>query len=245
MNEHPEQIEYDNIVNQQFTTLFKDLQDQGKIKGKSDIARVLGTYNHVINDIIKGKRNLTLEQINNLMEAFKVNANFLFGRTNQMYLKEGQSSDVNFLAEKIQKGRNNITLVPERAMAGYALAQSENNSSNYLQEQSFPRFAIPGFEGQLIAFEISGDSMLPNITSGDLVICEPVERGVPLKDNAVYVIVTDIVVAKRIQQVKENNRTVRLRLISDNKNYPPYEVEADEIRQILQVKCRVTAHGIL
>ena len=71
------------------------------------------------------------------------------------------------------------------------------------------------------------------------------ERGEPLRDNQVYVIVTDVVVAKRIQQVKEGSTVQHLRLISDNGAvYKPYDVGLDEIRQILKVKCRLTSHAI-
>ena len=131
-------------------------------------------------------------------------------------------------------------LVPERAMAGYALEHQDREFLDNLQ-----RFSIPGLDGELLAFEINGDSMLPTITNGDVVVCEPVERGTPLRDNHVYVIVTDTVVAKRIQQVREGNEVARLRLISDNDDvYKPYDVELEEVRQILKVKCRLTSHAI-
>lgn len=144
------------------------------------------------------------------------------------------------LRERHKSGRDNITLVPDRALAGYA---TEHQNREYLD--SLQKFSIPNMDGQLIAFEISGDSMLPTITNGDVVICEPLERGEPLRDNQVYVIVTDVVVAKRIQQVKDGSSVRGLRLISDNGAvYKPYEVDPEEIKQILKVKCRLTSHAI-
>ena len=86
--------------------------------------------------------------------------------------------------------------------------------------------------------------MLPHISDGDLVVCEPVERNTPIKDNAIYVIITDSVVTKRVQQLKENNTLKKLRLISDNQLYPPYEVELEDVKQILRVKCKVSTYGI-
>jgi phage repressor protein C with HTH and peptisase S24 domain len=230
------------IINERFCQLYKQMREIGMIKNKSRLAEKLGTYNHVINNIMKKDRNLTIEQIHKMVELFDVNVNYLFGRSEVMFGTETDFIEEHALqiTEQIVEGRNNITLVPHKAMAGYATSL---NTSEYLSQ--FSRFSIPNLEGDLIAFEISGDSMMPNITSGDYVICEAVERGEPLKDNAVYVIVTDSVVAKRIQQVKENNDLVRLRLISDNApTYQPYEVELDEVRQILRVKSRMTHHGI-
>ncbi len=125
-------------------------------------------------------------------------------------------------------------------MAGYAL---EHQDSGYLSE--LPKFSIPNLEGNLIAFEISGDSMYPTITNGDIVVCEPLERCEVLRDNNVYVVATDVVVAKRIQQIREGDHTEQLRLISDNSAvYKPYEVDLADIRQVLRVKCRLTSYAI-
>jgi len=233
----------ENIVNQQFKKVFSWLEKEGLIKGKSDIAKKLGTYNHVINSILKGQRNITIDQLQKLFEEFSINANFMFGTSNDM-LTNGHAhmGDIpsHSMDSSIPGGRANITLVPERALAGYAV---DSQNDNYLD--GLQKFSVPNLEGSLIAFEISGDSMHPTVTDGDIVICEKIERGSPLRDNHVYVIVTDVVVAKRIQQLKKGNKATQLRLISDNHTvYQPYEVELEEIREILKVKCRLTSHAV-
>lgn len=231
----------DNIVNQRFRKVFEELEKRHSIKGKSDIAKQLGTYNHVINSILKGERNITVEQLHKLFEIYQVDANYLFGFSDQMFKGTGKDTaiPVRSLEERQFTGRMNITLVPNRAMAGYAL---EHQDDSFLSE--LPKFSIPNLDGQLIAFEITGDSMYPTITNGDVVICEPLERGDPLRDNNVYVVVTDVVVAKRIQQIRDGSVS-QLRLISDNNTvYKPYEVDLEDIRQILKVKCRLTTYAI-
>jgi transcriptional regulator with XRE-family HTH domain len=231
----------DHIVNQRFKKVYHLLEDQNLIRGKSDIAKKLGTYNHVINSILKGQRNITVDQLNRLFDHYGVNANYLFGNSEKVFL-EGSPGVPTRDKEDIQQegGRQNITLVPSRAMAGYAL---EHHDGAFLE--NLQKFSIPGLEGNLLAFEISGDSMMPTITNGDLVICQPLERGEPLRDNQVYVVVTDVVVAKRIQQVREEEHVVQIRLISDNGVvYKPYEVDLEDVRQILEVKCRLTSYAI-
>lgn len=227
-----------NPVNKRFREVYKALDDNNLIKGKSDIARELGTYNHVINSILKGKRNITVDQLNKLFEIYSVNANYIFGGVEPMFANEGDIPAHGFGGFN-QAGRKNITLIPQKALAGYAL---ESDNPDYFSQ--LQKFSIPNMEGELIAIEISGDSMMPTITSGDMVICERIERNTPLKDNAVYVIVTDVVVAKRIQQIKKGAQTVGLRLISDNNIYRPYDVELNDVSQILKVKCRLTAYGV-
>ncbi|MDX1940380.1 MAG: S24 family peptidase [Saprospiraceae bacterium] len=233
----------EHIVNQRFRKVYEELERYNRIKGKSDLAKQLNTYNHVINSILKGQRNITVDQLYKLFEIYGINANYVFGSSDEMFL-EGRGAfekiPTRSMKERQHNGRSNITLVPERALAGYAV---EHQDRSFLE--SLQKFSIPNYEGNLIAFEISGDSMLPTITNGDLVICEALERSEPLRDNQVYVIVTDVVVAKRIQQVKEGNKLQHLRLISDNDAvYKPYNVDLDEIRQILKVKCRLTSHAI-
>ncbi len=231
------------VINERFTDLFKVLRERGLVKNKSRLAEKLGTYNHVINNIIKKERNLTIEQIHKMVSLYDVNVNYLFGRSDVMFGNDTEADieeKVLRITEKIVEGRNNIVLVPHKATAGYA-----TSVGNAAYMEQFQRFSVPNLDGQLIAFEISGDSMMPYITNGDFVVCEPLERGEPLKDNSVYVVVTDTVVAKRIQQVKVNNELSRLRLISDNApTYMPYEVELEEVQQILRVKARLTNHGI-
>lgn len=234
----------DNIVNKRFRLVFDYLRENGKIKSKSDVAAQLGTYNHIINSILKGKRNITLDQMNKLIETYHINANFMFGYSSQMF---DEDDDMNFsLTDTASEYKKNITLVPNLAMAGNAIDMSDPQHQKDLPKFYIPN--IPGLDGDLIAIEISGDSMLPNITNGDMVICESVASGATdgngIKDNSVYIVVTDTVVAKRVQKVKENNKTVRLRLISDNTTYPPYEVEMSEIKQIFRVKYRLTQYGI-
>ncbi len=233
----------DNIVNQRFRETYNILEKYNLIKGKSDIAKKLGTYNHVVNSILKGQRNITVDQLNRLFECFKINANYLFGLSEDLFLEEPMMNGgipIRHINERKTIGRQNITLVPNKALAGYALNPQDNTFLDDMQ-----KFSIPGIESNSIAFEISGDSMMPTITNGDIVVCEEVERGEPLRDNQVYVIVSDVVVAKRIQQIKKDNIFSQLRLISDNGDvYKPYDVDLQDVRQILRVKCRLTSHAI-
>ncbi len=212
-----------------FNKLFEQLKADGKIKNKSAMGELLGSYNHIIKEILDGRRTLTIEQIHKLSTHFGVNTNYLFGFSEQMFLAESSPT------------KGNITLVVQKAQAGYAL-QPDNN--HFLQNQ--PSFSLPQMEGQLFAFEISGDSMLPHIADGDLLICEDIERGQPLKDNAVYVVVTDTVVAKRVQQIRDNQGLQKLRLLSDNSPlYQPYEVELNEVRKMFKVKRKISNQNIL
>lgn len=224
------------VTNQRFALVYETLKKDKKIKNKNDIAQILGTYNHIIGKILKGERGVTVEQLSKLCDTFNIDANYLMGLSETIYV----SGNTSAIQNQTEGHRLNITLVPIKAHAGYAMRPGDWAFLDSLQ-----KFSIPGLEGNLTAFEISGDSMLPTITNGDIVICEPMERGEPIRDNQVYVVVTDVVVAKRIQQLKQGTTVTKLRLISDNGDvYRPYDVDLNEVQQILRVKCRLTNHAI-
>ena len=128
-----------NTVNQRFRLVYSTLERLNLIKGKSDIASHLGTYNHVVNSILKAQRNITVEQLNKLFEVFHVNANYLFGLSEEMFMEGyGQIGDlqVRSINEKIMTGRRNIVLVPDKAIAGYATQHQEKEYLENLQKFS-------------------------------------------------------------------------------------------------------------
>ncbi len=233
MSKHQE-----NLVNQRFKEVYQELEHRSLIKGKSDLANELGTYNHIINSILKGQRNITIEQLNLLFLKYNVNANFIFGLNDTMFME--QALNVVPKSQLQYEPNANIVLIPHKALAGHAI-----NTNGRIDQPDLPRFSIPNLKGELIGVEISGDSMYPTLVNGDIVVCEPIERGEALRENHIYVIVTDVVVAKRIQQIKTDGQVKSLRLISDNNSvYKPYDLNLEDISQLLRVKCRLTGHGM-
>ena len=90
-------------------------------------------------------------------------------------------------------------------------------------------------QGTYRAFEIKGDSMLP-ILSGDIIIGEYLENWADIKSGETYVVISknDGVVYKRIgNKFKENKK---LKLISDNPVYEPYEINGEDVLEIWKAK---------
>ena len=88
-------------------------------------------------------------------------------------------------------------------------------------------------------FEIKGDSMLP-LPSGSLIIAEYVENWHDIKTGQTYVIVSsnDGIVYKRIEQKYKEDKG--LKLVSDNKTYEPYWVEAGDIIEVWKAKAFIS-----
>jgi plasmid maintenance system antidote protein VapI len=77
----------DHPVNRKFNHIYEELIIRNLIKSKSDLAKNLETYNHIINNILKGDRNITVDQIRLLSERYDVRPDFLFGKTNEPFQK--------------------------------------------------------------------------------------------------------------------------------------------------------------
>src|ERR1700761_9125584 len=118
-----------------------------------------------------------------------------------------------------REDQENIEMVPVKASAGYLNGYAD---PEYVAQ--LPKFYLPMFKnGTFRAFEIKGDSMLP-LPSGTTIIAEYVENWTDIKPGETYVIIskTEGIVYKRIGNKFKDNK--KLKLISDNPVYEPYEI---------------------
>lgn len=142
-------------------------------------------------------------------------------------LKGLQNENVRVLPITIlEDQKQNIELVKEQALAGYATGYGD---PEFVRE--LPRFTLPHLtEGTYRAFEIKGDSM-PPIEEGYFVIGKYVESWEGLKNGQRYILVLGEggVVFKRIVNEVEKNR--RVILFSDNPSYVPYSVNIQNISE--------------
>lgn len=134
-----------------------------------------------------------------------------------------------------QDDYENIELVPVTASAGYLNGYAD---PEYVKE--LPRFNLPMFnQGTYRAFEIKGDSMLP-LSSGSIIIGEYVENWHDIKSGHTYVVISKNsgVVYKRIGAKYREDRG--LKLLSDNRVYEAYWVEADDILEVWKAKAFIS-----
>jgi phage repressor protein C with HTH and peptisase S24 domain len=121
--------------------------------------------------------------------------------------------------------------VPLKASAGYLNGYADPEYVAQLQKVYLPMFK----NGTFRAFEIKGDSMLP-LPSGSIIIGEYLENWGDLKSGDTYVVVSksDGVVYKRVHgKFKEQKK---LKLVSDNPVYEPYEISGEDILEIWKAK---------
>src|SRR5476651_74255 len=136
-----------------------------------------------------------------------------------------------------KEDNENIEMVPLKASAGYL-----NGYADPEYVAKLPKFYLPMFkQGTYRAFEINGDSMLP-LQSGSIIIGEYLEKWTDIKPGDTYVVVskTEGVVYKRIINKFKDNR--KLKLVSDNPVYDPYDISGEDILEIWKAKAYFSTH---
>lgn len=132
--------------------------------------------------------------------------------------------------------KENITLVGQKASAGYL-----NGYADQEYMESLPQFQLPTLskQGTYRAFELAGDSMLP-LVSGTVVVGAYVDQPNAIKSGKTYVLVTrtEGVVYKRVFNYLEENG--KLFLVSDNEQYKPYDIKGEDVLEVWEAKAFIS-----
>lgn len=220
--------------------LGKNLRYLRKQKGltQSDIAEKLHIKRTMISAYEEGRSEPKLTSLNILAETFNVSVDEFLNRDIAISgISLLQKQQLKILAIAVDReGQENITMIGQKASAGYLNGFSD---PEYLEQ--LPQFHMPNLSKNATyrAFEIQGDSMLP-LVSGTVIIGAYVEQLQDIKNGRTYVLVTasEGLVYKRVFNYLEENG--KLFLKSDNEVYKPYEVAGAEILEIWEAKAFIS-----
>lgn len=228
------------------------LQDKGLTK--ASIAQTLGIKPAKFSEILNNRMNAGVDLIAGLCEQYSYSATWLLtgegpvlnigpikGRSKPaiavpLISDLSQSAPIENtskpeaipFAEASRNGLNPIPLVTQRAAAGFGNADfsiAEDDVKEY--------YVIPKFKYCHVDFmiEVSGLSMYPHFNSGDVIACSILRNTGFIQWNKCHVIATreQGILVKRLMPGEDKKN---LRAISDNKEYPPFEIPVDEITGI-------------
>lgn len=121
-----------------------------------------------------------------------------------------------------------IPLVTQNAVAGFG------NENFAIQEADVKEYyVVPKFRYHQVDFmiEISGSSMYPKYNSGDVVACTILHDGAFIQWNKCHIVATreQGILCKRLMPGASDDC---LKMVSDNPNYPPFDVPKNEITGI-------------
>ena len=202
---------------------------------QAEFAQLLGVANTTA-DIERGRTKLSGKLVMELLRQFKINPLWLFGESDTKYLEPSQTSVIPKVVTVDNAEQENMVLVNAKAAAGYP--QNIHDTSWYHQLPAFdlplPQFRNASYRG----FQVEGESMMPNLRPGDWVLARGVDNWEDISPNRMYVIVLhDAVIVKKIEKIPGGDR---MRLISLNESYAPYEIETSQVQEIWQVSSKIT-----
>lgn len=213
---------------------FKEIREEHNFT-QTEFAALLGIKNSTA-DIERGRTKLSGKIVAELLRQFGVNPLWLYGDSQQKHIVLSKG-DVSPKVISLNSAENeNIILVNVKAAAGYP-----HNVQDVDWYRQLPAFDIPLPEyrnATYRGFQVEGDSMLPNLRSGEWVLGKAVPNLEEANNNKIYVVVmTDSVLVKKLQKLPDPTKVM---LISLNEEYVPLEIKIDEIQELWQVNSRLT-----
>ncbi len=202
-----------------------------KLRGwtQEEFAIKLGIKRSLIGAYEEERADPRLEVLEIVGDIFKLSLDDLL-------LKDLSNTGNSFLAKRRQQkmmtaDRNIIHFVPVKAAAGYLAGYADNEFIDELNTFTLPMLS----GGNYRAFEIIGDSMMPT-PSGSIIVGEKVDNTDDIKSDQAYIVISrsEGIVYKRV--VKNNRAKNKLTLVSDNPQYQPYQVNAEDVVELWQAQ---------
>lgn len=228
--------------NQIITTLFKG--------NKSAFASAVGVTPSVVDNIV-GKRQgkPSFEVLEKVSAIAEINIEWLITGNGNM-LKEqaqkpaaitkkeklisthsGNETCFEALTETTKKDKGAIPLVSERAVGGFANAHFSIKERDVVAYYIIPKFRYLAVDFMI---EVTGDSMIPKFYPGDIIACSIINHSRYIEWNKCHLIAT-IDRGMLVKRIMPGTDKDCLTAVSDNKEYPPFDIPKDEITGMARV----------
>lgn len=186
----------------------------------------------MMTEISKGRSNVGISAIQNIVKHFSISAEWLLTGAGNMFhthssplLKDDQTT---VTIGKHSDKNNGIPLIPIDAMAGML-----SGDDHTVMEYECEYYVIPVFKGAEFLIQVKGDSMRPQYYSGDIVACKRLPLDTFFQWNRTYVIDSEQGVL--IKKVEKGSDDAHITLVSENKEYRPFEIAKEKIYSLALV----------
>lgn len=229
-----------SIVTQRFIKCHDKLREENKIRSSRQFALSLEYLPQSLSEILRGRRDVTIELLRKAVEKYKINPIYIFTGEGPMFLKEESNRKFRVLTIVTNmEDEERIVHVPAPAHTGYA---SESDNPSFVQ--NLPQFSLPDYKykaGTHRSFDVAGDSMSPTLLEGDKIVCsflEPTLWENGIKNDYVYVLVTpsDVLIRRVKNELKASKQLI---LHSDNTYYQPQVLSMSELSEVWYVKTKI------
>ena len=228
-----------SIITDRFINCHNKLREDGKIRSSRMFALTLDYLPQSLSEILKGRRDVTIELLRKAVEEYNFNPVYLFTGEGTMFITGDENKSFRVLTVVTDRDDDErIVHVPVPAQAGYA---GEQLDPIFMEE--LPTYTLPDYKyktGTHRSFDVSGDSMEPTLKEHFHVVAERVDNDYwsSTAQFYIHVVVThDRIMVKRLFRKDDNNTFV---LISDNEEfYPQFTLRKSEIKELWLVKRKI------
>jgi len=194
------------------------------------VAEMAGVNRTFVHDIMRGRsKRPDLQKLQRVAEALKVERNWLLHGIGDI---EGESPiienpDLAFVAVPYVNARP--------SMGGGQMVDAEPDYGRpYHFQRSWIRNTLRSDPTHLRIMHVEGDSMMPTLQDRDIVLVDTSRRS-PTPPG-IFVLHDGMgLVAKRLEHIP-NSDPPRVRIVSDNQHYSPYEGMAEEINIVGRIR---------
>lgn len=201
------------------------IKEHAKLKNNSSLAKFLGITSQAVSNWY-ARNTFDAELIFSKIPS--INPAWLLTGKGDMILQTQKENIKELPVAHHTDSKEGIPLIPINAMAG---AFTEDQQ---IMEYECERFIIPSFKGADFLIGVKGSSMYPRYNSGDIVACKRLNlQDIFFQWNKVYVLDTDQ--GPLIKRIKPGTDKDHVTIVSDNKEYEPFELAIDHIYHVALV----------
>ncbi len=184
------------------------------------VQKIIENYPHISADWLVAGRGPMLQDITNKENLEK---------TSQK--RQKIASDPARTLQKADAPGEGLPLIPLEVAAGFPLIDSAG-----IAIEDCDRYIVPEFQsrGAQFLIRVSGNSMYPRYSNGDILACRWIEEIRFLQWGKVYVI--DSSQGQLVKMIFEDKSPDSILCVSENtKDFPPFSLPKDDIRSISYV----------
>jgi len=210
-------------MNREIGLRIKELRDNFKLT-QSEFSAQIGIKQANLSHIENYGKKISIEVINGIISNFNISSEWLLTGTGSMLKGEEKHAAI----EADESDVKAVYLYNVSASAGYG-----NFDELIRKENIISKYVIPDFKDIDFMINVTGSSMYPKYSSGDIIACRELKESRFIQWGKVYVIATreQGILVKRLEE--EDNESILVR--SDNQQYKPFKVPKEEIMGIALV----------
>ena len=196
----------------------------------AEVAREAGVNRTFVYDILRGRSQVpNLEKLTRVAKVVKVPPDWLLSGKGRVQGGDPITEDYHNEFVAIQYA------AVRPSMGGGAIVEDEERiGRDFHFRRAWIRDRLKAAPSMLRVMAVQGDSMMPTLNEGDVILVDMNQRN-PIPPG-VFVLHDGMgLVAKRLEHVPMSDPP-RVRIISDNGRYTPYECTADEVNIVGRVR---------